>query len=433
MVLRFTVNDSKPQASLLATPKRASVLTRALSLALVALLVIPYSPLSIVGDASARRTKKSKRKAPRGERIKDIAHLRGVRSNQLFGYGIVVGLNRSGDSQQVRFATQTVASLLARLNVRINPQGLLLRNIATVMVTAELPPFARNGNRVDVVVSSMGDAKSLSGGSLIATALRGHDGRIYAMAQGPLSVGGYTVSGGGGGTKIKNHPTVGRVPSGAIIEREVSFEIKDKEVLRWQLFEDDFTTAVRVAQEVNFHFGRELAIAEDSRTVVVKVPQFAPPIRAGVRPTSAPDPDAEEDFRQEGHVARFIAQVERIPVIPDTVAKVIVNERTGTVIINQDVRVDPIAITHGNITVKVTQENQVVPASPFSSSGPATQTNTDVEVEEERANIALLDNGHSLRDLIDGLNQLGASPRDLITILQAIKRAGALRAKLEVI
>ena len=166
---------------------------------------------------------------------------------------------------------------------------------------------------------------------------------------------------------------------------------------------------------------------------MVKVPPFAPPIRAGVRPTSAPDPSAEEDFKQEGHVARFIAQVERIPVIPDTVAKVIINERTGTVIINQDVRVDPIAITHGNITVKVSQENQVVPASPFSSSGPATQTNTDVEVEEERNNMALLDNGHSLRDLVDGLNQLGASPRDLITILQAIKRAGALRAKLEVI
>ena len=358
-----------------------------------------------------------------GERIKDIAHLRGVRANQLFGYGLVVGLNRTGDSQQVRFAAQTVASLLARLNVRINPQGLLLRNIATVMVTAELPPFARNGTRVDAVISSMGDAKSLSGGTLVATALRGHDGQVYAMAQGPLSVGGYSVTGGGGTTQIKNHPTVARLPAGAIVEREVNFELKDKDVLRWQLFADDFTTAVRVAQEINFHFGRQLAIAEDSRTIIVKVPAA----------NSNEEGNEENDFKQEGHVARFVAQVERIPVVPDTIAKVVVNERTGTVIISQDVRVDPIAITHGNITVKVDRTNEVVPATPFTPGKSQTQTNTDLEVEEERVNLAILEKGQSLKDLVDGLNQLGASPRDLITILQAIKNAGALRAKLEVI
>jgi flagellar P-ring protein FlgI len=358
-----------------------------------------------------------------GERIKDIAHLRGVRTNQLFGYGLVVGLNRTGDSQQVRYAAQTVASLLARLNVRINPKGLLLRNIATVMVTAELPPFARNGNQIDVVISSMGDAKSLSGGTLIATALRGHDGQIYAMAQGPLSVGGYSVTGGGGTTQVKNHPTVARIPSGAIIEREINFDIKNKDVLRWQLFADDFTTAVRVAQEINFHFGRQIAIAEDSRTIVVKVPA------SGGGNTN----QEEDEFKKEGHVARFIAQLERIPVIPDTVAKIIVNERTGTVIISQDVRVDPVAITHGNITVKVSQNNAVVPATPFTPGDSKTQSNTELEVEEERVNLAIMNKGQSLKDLVDGLNQLGASPRDLITILQAIKNAGALRAKLEVI
>lgn len=359
-----------------------------------------------------------------GERIKDLAHIRGVRANQLFGYGLVVGLNRTGDSQQVRFAAQTVASLLARLNVRISPQGLLLRNIATVMVTADLPAFSKNGSRIDVVVSSMGDAKSLSGGTLIATALRGHDGQIYAMAQGPLSVGGYSISGGGGNVKIQNHPTVARVPSGAIVEREVPFSIKDHELLKWQLYEADFTTAVRVAQEINYQFGRKLAVAEDSRTVTVRVPDDF---------SEAGEESDQAEMGREGRVARFVAQVERIPVIPDSVAKVIINERTGTVIINQDVRVDPVAITHGNITVKVEQENTVVPATPFNPAGPATQTNTNVEVEEERVNLALLNRGQSLQDLVDGLNQLGASPRDLITILQAIQRAGAMRAQIEVL
>jgi flagellar P-ring protein precursor FlgI len=360
---------------------------------------------------------------PSGERIKDIAHIRGVRSNQLFGYGLVVGLNRTGDSQQVRFAAQTVASLLARLNVRISPQGLLLRNIATVMVTAELPPFAKNGNRIDVVVSSMGDAKSLSGGTLIATALRGHDGQIYAMGQGPLSVGGYSVSG-GGNSKIQNHPTVARIPGGAIVEREVPFSVKDNDLLKWQLHESDFTTAVRVAQEINYHFGRKIAAAEDSRTISVKIPKVN---------EEEGDEEVDQDLLNSGHVARFIAQVERIPVVPDSIAKVIINERTGTVIINQDVRIDPVAITHGNITVKVEVDNQVIPASPLTTAPPPTQTNINIEVEEERVNLAMLKQGQSLQDLVDGLNQLGASPRDLITILQSIQRAGALRAKLEVL
>jgi flagellar P-ring protein precursor FlgI len=269
----------------------------------------------------------------------------------------------------------------------------------------------------------MGDAKSLSGGTLIATALRGHDGQIYAMAQGPLSVGGYSVSGGGGNTKIQNHPIVARIPSGAIVEREVPFSISDADHLKWQLFDADFTTAVRVAQEVNYHFGREIAVAEDSRTITVQIPE-----------ETSPEGDEEASaLRREGRVARFVAQVERIPVIPDSVAKVIINERTGTVIINQDVRVDPVAITHGNITVKIETEETVVPATPFTPGQSTTQTSTSVDVEEERVNLAMLKRGQSLQDLVDGLNQFGASPRDLITILQSIQRAGALRARLEVL
>jgi flagellar P-ring protein precursor FlgI len=386
----------------------------------LALTIIAIS----LGSLLATSTIAAPRGSVSGERIKDIAHIRGVRANQLFGYGLVVGLNRTGDSQQVRFAAQTVASLLARLNVRISPQGLLLRNIATVMVTAELPPFSKNGNRIDVLVSSMGDAKSLSGGTLIATAMRGHDGQIYAMAQGALSVGGYSISGGGGNSKIQNHPTVARVPGGAIIEREVPFSIKDNDLLKWQLHESDFTTAVRVAQEINYHFGKEIAAAEDSRTVTVRIPENEP---------TDGEEGIDQELKREGHVARFIAQVERIPVIPDSVAKIIINERTGTIIINQDVRVDPVAITHGNITVRVQVDNEVIPATPLTSAPAATQTNETLEVEEERVNLALLERGQSLQDLVDGLNQLGASPRDLITILQSIQRAGALRAKLEVL
>ena len=268
----------------------------------------------------------------------------------------------------------------------------------------------------------MGDAKSLSGGTLIATALRGHDGQIYAMAQGPLSVGGYSISGGGGNSKILNHPTVARVPSGAIVERQVEFSIKNNDRLHWQLNEADFTTAVRVAQEINYQFGKEIATAEDSRTIIVKVPEERD---EGVA-------DEAADLRREGLVARFISKVERIPVVPDSAAKVIINERTGTIIINQDVRVDPVAITHGNITVKVETKNELVtPLSPLQPTVQTTQTNVDVE--EERVNLALLKRGQSLQDLVDGLNQLGASPRDLITILQAIQRAGAMRAQIEVL
>ena len=245
------------------------------------------------------------------------------------------------------------------------------------MVTADLPPFAKNGNRIDAVVSSMGDAKSLSGGTLIATALRGHDGKIYAMAQGPLSVGGYSLSGGGGNSKIMNHPTVARIPGGAIVENEIPFSLKDNQLIKWQLYESDFTTAVRVAQEINYHFARDIAAAEDSRTINVRVPKAE----------DSSDDEAQAAILEQGRVARFIAQVERIPVIPDSIAKVIVNERTGTVIINQDVRVDPVAITHGNITVKVQMDNQVIPATPLTNAPAATQTNSTLEVEEERVNL----------------------------------------------
>ena len=405
---------------------KSSGATSVLKPILVGMMCVSLSVVSLpLSSTSFKVASVEAKKKNKGERIKDLAHIRGVRSNQLFGYGLVVGLNRTGDSQQVRFAAQTVASLLARLNVRINPQGLLLRNIATVMVTADLPPFSKNGTSIDDVVSSMGDAKSLSGGTLIATALRGHDGQIYAMAQGPLSVGGYSVSGGGGNTKIQNHPTVARVPGGALVEREINFKINNREELHWQLYQDDFTTAVRLAQEINLHFGRDIALAQDSRSVAVKVP-FPPPKIDGEEATPT---DTQE--QREAYVTRFISQVERIPVIPDTVARVIINERTGTVIINQDVRVDPVAITHGNITISI-ESKQTTAVDEFTGDQ-ITQNETQTDVEEEKLNLILLNKGQSLRDLVDGLNQLGASPRDLITILQAIKRAGALRAKLEVI
>lgn len=231
------------------------------------------------------------------------------------------------------------------------------------------------------------------------------------------------MSGGGGNSKIQNHPTVARIPGGAIVENEIPFTLKDNQVLKWQLHESDFTTAVRMAQEINYHFATDIAAAEDSRTINVRVPKSEETL----------EDEAQAALLEQGHVARFIAQIERIPVIPDSIAKVIINERTGTVIINQDVRVDPVAITHGNITVRVQVDNQVIPATPLTNAPATTQTNSTLEVEEERVNLALLEKGQSLQDLVDGLNQLGASPRDLITILQSIQRAGALRAKLEVL
>lgn len=366
-------------------------LTRTLLAALALLLAVPLTAT----PAAA-------------ERVKDLAAVRGVRSNQLIGYGIVIGLNGTGDSDKTTFTIQSIVAMLARNNVRIDAAGLKLKNVAAVMVTADLPAFARAGNRIDVTVSSIGDAKSLNGGTLIVTPIKGHDGNVYAVAQGPLTVGGYSIGAGGGEAEIKNHPTVGRIPDGAIVEREVPVTLQGKQAITLQLRDSDFTTAARMAKVLNMNLGGVFAKALDSGTVTVEIP--------------AP-------YRER--MVEFIALVERLEVTPDSRARVVINERTGTVIIGQDVRITPVAVAHGNITVSIRTPVEAVPPAPFTAGEPTVVADTQLDVLEEKQNLIEVQ-GQSLSDVVEGLNRLGTSPRDLMTILQAIKQAGALRADLEV-
>jgi len=297
------------------------------------------------------------------------------------------------------------------MGLRVDPRGLKLKNVAAVVVTGDLPAFARVGNTIDVTVSSLGDAKSLQGGTLLVAPMRGHDGKIYAMAQGPLSVGGYSIaSRGGGSTETRNHPTVARVPDGALVEREIRVDLAGGGSLTLQLRDADFTTVARMAKTINMNLGGAFAKSPDPGTVLVDVP---PPYR--------------------GRTVDFISIIERLEVTPDMVAKVVIDERTGTIIIGQDVRIAPVAIAHGNLTVTVKTRNTGVPAAPLTPGQTEIVQNEDLNVDEEPKNLVELPDGANLSDIVEGLNRLGASPRDLITILQAIKRAGALRADVEVI
>jgi flagellar P-ring protein precursor FlgI len=343
-------------------------------------------------------------------RIKDLADIRGVRPNQLVGYGVVVGLNGSGDSDKTRFTVQSVVSMLSRMGIRVDAKGLKLKNVAAVIVTAELPAFARVGNNIDVTVSSLGDAKSLTGGTLIVTPLRGHDGQIYAMAQGPISVGGFSVEAqGGGASETKNHPTVARIPDGALVEREINMDLAARDSIALQIRDADFTTAARMAKTINMNLGGAFAVSPDPGTVNVQVP---PPYA--------------------GRIVDFISIVERLEVTPDAIARVVVNERTGTIIMGQDVKIAPVAVAHGNLTVSVRRKEEATPAAPLTPGDTTVTQNSDIQAKEEKVPLVELQEGATLADVVGALNRLGATPRDMITILQAIKRAGALRADVEV-
>ena len=334
------------------------------------------------------------------ERIKDLSNVRGVRSNQLIGYGVVIGLNGTGDTDKTTFTTQSIVAMLARNNVRVDMRGLKLRNAAAVMVTGKLPAFSRIGNSLDITVSSIGDAKSLSGGTLLVTPMRGHDGKIYAMAQAP-SVGGFSVGDGANG-EVKNRPTVASISNGAIVEKEIPMSLSGNASVTLQLHQADFTTSARIAKQIDTKLGGQFAHARDSGTVEVKVPKI---------------------YRDR--MVEFLALIERFEITPDSHARVVINERTGTIIMGQDVRIDPVAVAHGNITVGINTNNQAVPAGALTPGQGQMQTNTDVEVTEEKRNLIEL-KGANLSDVVEGLNRLGTSPRDLITILQAIKKSGLL-------
>jgi flagellar P-ring protein precursor FlgI len=344
-------------------------------------------------------------------RVKDVARVMGVRDNNLYGYGLVVGLNGTGDRAGASpFTPQTIASMLQRLGIAVPVDRLDNRNVAAVMVTAKLPPFVKAGSTLDVTVSSLGDAGTLQGGTLLLTPLQGPDGQVYALAQGPISVGGIAAAGSSGETVQKNHPTVGRVPNGATVEREVPAAI-DPTAVTLTLGAPDFTTAVRLAQAINASGVGDVARPVDPSTVTLRVPvEFHP------------------------RVVEFIARVESVRLTIDAPARVVINERTGTIIMGSHLRISTVAIAHGNLTIQVKEERQVSQPPPFAPQGSQTVTvpKSDVTVKEETSKLVLVPEGASIGDVVQGLNALGVTPRDLISILQAIRQAGALLADLEI-
>lgn len=343
-------------------------------------------------------------------RIKDIARFMGVRSNPLFGYGLVVGLNGTGDNSKTEFTTNTLANMLDRLGIHVDPDALKVKNVAAVMVTAQLPPFARIGNRIDIQVSSIGDAKSLEGGTLLLTPLQGPDGQVYAVAQGPISTGGFSAEGASGSSVQKNHPTVGYVSGGAVVERELPLALDQQEGLDLILEQPDFSTASRAAQQINLTLGGPFARAVSASTVRVKVP-----------PSLGTD------------IVGFISRVETVNVTPDVAAKVVINERTGTIVMGENVRISPVAVAHGNLTVQITEQPAVSQPLPLSQGETVVTPQSAVQVQEGKGSLNLLRGGATIGEVINGLNAIGATPRDIITILQTIKAAGALHAELELI
>lgn len=343
------------------------------------------------------------------ERVRDLGTFQGVRSNQLTGYGIVVGLAGTGDDS-LEYVTQAMRGVSGRVGVQL-PAGInpSLKNAAAVMITADLPAFAKPGQRIDVTVSALGKAKSLRGGALILTPLYGADGQIYAMAQGNLAVGGLGISGADGSKLTVNVPTVGRIADGASVERAVATGFDSGDTLRWNLFQSDFLTAARVRDAVNRQFPGTASV-EDGVTLALRLPAGA-------------------DAR-----ASVMAAIEMLDVTPaETPARVIVNSRTGTVVINNAVRLSPAAISHGKLTVRIDEKPQVVQPAPFSQGQTAVQQNSQLSAEEEGRKVALFKPGASLAKLVDALNLLGVSPSDLVAILEALKQAGALKAEMVVI
>jgi flagellar P-ring protein precursor FlgI len=339
-------------------------------------------------------------------RLKDIVTLQGAMPEPLVGYGLVVGLNKTGDKRQTIFSTQSLANMLTRFGVVVPADQVKVENIAAVLVTSELSPYQRIGARLDVVASSIGDARSLQGGTLLPTSLRGPGGEVVALAQGPLSIGGF--GGGGSGASVQvNHLTVGRIPDGAIVESAPEATATTVDVLTFALRDPDFVTASRVAQVINTYLGGSVARALDPGSVSLQVPaQFR---------TAVPD---------------LMAQLETLPVETDVPARVVINERTGTVVVGGNVTLGPAAVAHGNLSVRITTHNEVSQPNPFSTGQTTTVSNQQVDVREGTAKLVALEEGSTLDAVAAALNALGASPRDIIAIMQALKAAGALKAEI---
>jgi len=341
-------------------------------------------------------------------RIKDIAEIKGVRGNQLVGYGLVVGLDGTGDGKKSEFTIQSMARMLEKMGMAVDPDDIDVKNVAAVMITAELPPFARAGSRIDVLVSSIGDADNLQGGTLLFTPLKAADGKVYAVAQGPVSTGGFSAKGSGGSVQ-KNFPTVGRVVGGALVEKEVSSNFAQKKTISLALNSPDFTTASRVAQAINSALNSRLAQTPDAGTIEVKVPE-----------------------NYYGNIVGFVSMMESLDVTPDAVAKVVFNERTGTVVMGENVRISTIAIAHGNLSIQIKESSDVSQPLPFSQGETVVTSETDIYIKEDKSLLFLVNSGVNIGEVVRALNALGVSPRDLISIFQALRVAGALHAKLEI-
>lgn len=342
-------------------------------------------------------------------KLKEVARLQGVRGNQLLGYGMVVGLDGTGDKDQTKFTVQSLTNLLARQGITINPAVVKVKNVAAVMVTAELPPFSKPGQKIDVTVSSTGDAKSLAGGTLLMTPLTGPDNQVYAVAQGPVLVGGFSAAA-GGASVTKNHPTAGRIPDGGLVERGVAGDFNQRTVLRYSLQEEDFTTVVRVVGSINAELGELAAKAVDSRTVEVAVPG---------------------EFK--GRIVELVARLENLDVQMQPKARVVVNEKTGTVIMGSDVKIGAVSIVQGGLSIVVSSTPLVSQPAPLSQGKTTVAEQKDVTVAEEKPKNLTIEPGVSVGRLAEMLQGLGVTPRDLVAIIQAIKDAGALQAELRVL
>jgi flagellar P-ring protein precursor FlgI len=342
-------------------------------------------------------------------RVKELAAVQGVRPNPLLGYGLVVGLAGTGDSRKATFTNQTLRSMLEKLGVAAGDPRLQAENVAAVMVTAELPPFARPGLPLDVLVSSLGDADSLQGGTLLLTPLKAANGAVYAVAQGPVSIGGYSA--GGEGNKVsKNHPTVGRIPGGAIVEREAVIDLQAKPSFVLLLHEPDFSTSSRMAEAINRAFSQQLASAVDPGQVEVQVPERWRNDRVG-----------------------FAAALECVTLAPDSVARVVLDERTGTVVVGSQVRIGAVAVAHGSLTVDIGTELEPSQPAPFSGGQTVVLPQTTVQVHEQPGALFVVPAGATVAEIARALNAVGATPREMIAIFQAMKAAGALHAELVIL
>lgn len=344
-------------------------------------------------------------------RLKTIAKVKGVRENQLIGYGLVVGLQRTGDTQRMTSTLQSITNMLSQFGIAVSPDQIRTKNVAAVMVTAQLPPLLKSGDRIDVNVASVGDARSLQGGTLLLTPLQGPDGEVYAVAQGPVAVGGHSVSTEELPLIQVNQTTVGRVPNGGIVEREVPSTIVRNNTVSILLAKPDFGQAASVVQALNALFGEPVAKAVDGGQVDVEVP-----------------------FNYQDNIVEFVAAVENAQVATDAPAdRVVVNERTGTVVLGQDVRIDPVAVAHGNLRLVVRQTTEITRSAAFGFDELTRTTTITAEDTEKEGNLVVLPGGANMIDIVEAVNAVGATPRDLISILQAIKAAGALHAELEII